>query len=499
MPNPFPWDFLTQYPPRAWQVEAHDAAIDALRRGVRGVVVAATGAGKTAYTCGLVRTITKTLRKGNVVVVVVPSEALVGQTASALAGAMPKGQVGQWYGSKKERRTVIVACTKSMHTLADALVATGTKVGVLVVDEMHTDGGDRMAYFLENVPVWGKTGMSATPGGSNPDDPISGWDEVVYTYDIDTATRDGVLVPRRQYLWDGDDDAPVNEATESMIRRFANDWPGVVDAVDTEDAEWCAEHLCGAGIEALAFHSKLSKQEQKRRIRLLRERKIRCLVQIEMLTEGVDFPWLGWLVMRRKRASARAIVQYMGRALRTYPGKDEAVIMMLHPVSVTKALDLGRISFGDVDAASRAWEVTEREPSQPTEKIIPGAKRAPEMGRYAADLLAAAVSAGIVPSSTPRSNRWRSGPIGVAQYRRLCDLDADKMKSPVKRLPQEHRDTIRMAIAWEDTLTSGAADDLILVLEGIKAEVARRYRAGERKHWHWRGALPSVPVWRDDE
>lgn len=170
-------------------------------------------------------------------------------------------------------------------------------------------------------------GVTATPFLADEKAALSLWERVIYRYAAADAFADGVLVRPEIRHWQGGE-VTVDEAAATMIRDC--DGPGLANAVSIEDAEDFARNLTQAGTPARPIHSKLSRSEQAGRIEALRQGRIRCLVHVNMLSEGIDLPWLRWLAMRRPVGSRVRFCQEIGRVLRASPGKDRAVLLDFH-------------------------------------------------------------------------------------------------------------------------------------------------------------------------
>jgi len=103
-----PWSGRT---PRRWQAEALPVALNAIRQKERGVVTAVMGAGKTSLTAEICAS-----GRGRVLVTV-PTQRLVTQTAATIEERIP-GDVGEyWQDSKQADRRITVCCTASLPTL----------------------------------------------------------------------------------------------------------------------------------------------------------------------------------------------------------------------------------------------------------------------------------------------------------------------------------------------------------------------------------------------
>jgi superfamily II DNA or RNA helicase len=322
------WD--GQFLPRRWQREAGLPIIKALRSGKSPVVSAIMGAGKSVLIAELVAHAFRRIPDHGRIVVCAPRQRLVHQLSETISLRLGT-PCGLYYAKKKSiEQQVIVTCNQSMLNLARALDRAGFYVACLVGDEVHNSEADLFKEACERMAPKCKVGFTATPFRSNEKESLSLWDSVVYLYGAQDALEDEVIVPWVLKHWDGRGDARrVDSICMTMIRRTTQG-PGIVSALDIQDAETYAEMLRTSGCAAKAIHSRLTDHEQALRIEELRSGKLRCLVHVSMLSEGVDFPWLKWICLRRPVGAKVRFVQEVGRVLRAYPGKKYAVILDPH-------------------------------------------------------------------------------------------------------------------------------------------------------------------------
>lgn len=243
----------------------------------------------------------------------------------------------------------------------------------VVVHNCHSSQADHLkAAIIATEPVC-QVGFTATPMRSIRKERLELWDEVVYRYTMEDALRDGVLVPMRVVRQDGLENRPLDEACLEMIRSHTSG-PGIVSARSIADAEAYAEWLRARGVGAEAIHSKLPQATQDERLRRLRARALDCLVHVSLLAEGVDFPWLRWICLRRKVSASVRFLQEIGRPMRAEPGKTECVVIDPH-------LLLGRFGLRPAEAIGQALELAaieneladaqdqrERKPGEPTQE-----------------------------------------------------------------------------------------------------------------------------------
>lgn len=474
-----PWEGCER-PPRRWQALALPLVREALARGDHGVVSAVTGAGKSILIAELCR-LSLARRPDLAVVVSTPTQALVRQLGATIGGRVGVEKVGSYYGNaKKPAAPVVVACNPSTVNLGGELLALGRKVGLMIVDECHGSEAETLRASVPLIaPRW-RVGFTATPFRSVPRESLSLWSSIVYRYTLDDALRDGVLVPFRQIDWKGEGSDEVDAVCLGMIRDHGAG-PGIVSALHIEDAERYAAFLADHGVAAVAIHSKMPATEQAKRIAALERGDLRCLVHVSLLAEGVDFPWLRWLCLRRPVQARVRFVQELGRVLRVAPGKTEALVLdphglldlhgIAHPEALGAALEAqAEEGGGEDDAPEREGAV----------RSMPPAVAIGEVMRWARGLVLAFQAAGYVPAQAVRGWAWRSQDPSDRQLSRLV-----RMAWILRYLPDPHRETAISACAAPAKLRRGGVSDLITVLSAV---------ADGRRAAGWRWPALDVPV-----
>lgn len=378
--------------PFPWQIEALDRAVDALCDSRKGIVRAATGAGKSIVQTELCKVLLDQLLPNERIVVSVPTQDLVDQMMLDMAARMP-GQVGRWYEHERRiDRPVIVACHPSMYKgdafcaecdaggkrpwplyplkgtalknaakmvkcqknsggpcptpnmlasldeecLAGALRKKELSVRLWIADEAHKTETRIILTFEQFAKPQSRIGFTATPFRADVNERLSLFEEEIFEYGITRAILDQVIVPPRFIPYRGAQKG-LDDACIEMIRSAKG--PGIVNAWDIPDAIEFAAKMNGEGISCAPLHNKVEDRERAYLLSRLERGEIRCLVHINLLAEGRNFPWLRWICLRRSssvtdnkgdevgRTIARTrFIQEVGRALRAYPGKQYAVI-----------------------------------------------------------------------------------------------------------------------------------------------------------------------------
>jgi superfamily II DNA or RNA helicase len=476
-----------------WQLEAYGVAMSSIRSSEHHVIQACTGAGKTYLQGAICRTILATLKPGWVIINTAPRVSLVEQTAEAYEKIMP-GEVGTWYGRRKRLSRLVVACQSSADTLADEIAARGLRVAFWLADEVHRADTDRLLESIERLAPRTRLGLTATPFRADARLSLRGWSRLAYSYPIDRAITEGVLVPWAPVSWAGDLECG-NVATLQMIQESAPPGPGLVSAADITDATWYAEYLSEAGVPAQAIHSKLSKKEQKSRIAGLLSGELRCLAHVDLLTEGVDLPPLRWLAMRRSRGSAVAIVQEVGRILRTcepdqWGEKTVATVLMPRPTPILESVGRDPALQAELLRKAAESEVSPKEETDedPVETLISDAIRRGDVANWLNELAIAVQSQG-VEVRTPDLDRPEVA-ITSKQYRAVMWILANRRRAGVRLFPGRVREVMYSIMKYPSALTALDASRLLAVVYGA----GERYRSEyQRTHRHWRVSPDGLP------
>lgn len=340
------WGPLT---PREWQQEALPLAIRSLRSESRGLIRAATGSGKSVLQAEIVKQIIHEVEPHQFILVTAPTQKLVRQLSSTIAARNP-GRVGRFFQSEKRTDLpVIVACHASIGQLKLAIQKKGKEPYCWIADECHKTESAQVLGFNDGIDVNKIIGFTATPFRRSEKERLSLFDDLIYDYGPQRAIKDGVIVPPRVVGYDGTSE-DIDEVCGDWIFANKHIGPGIANAWDCDDAIAFAAYLNRRGLRAAPIHSKLKTKEQNAAIKQLEEGAIDVLVHVNMLTEGVDLPWLRWLCMRRASEATRGanslrvisrvrFIQEVGRIVRAFPGKKEALIFDPNDLFGTLALD----------------------------------------------------------------------------------------------------------------------------------------------------------------
>lgn len=460
-----PWDGAP-FEPRKWQRAALPVIIEAIRRRESAIVSAVTGSGKSILIAELIHVALQKLKPGQCIVLTTPTQALVAQLAETVASRIGWPDVGMFYGKKKQpERRVVVTCNPSTGKLGDTLK---NRVAFLICDEVHRTEGESIRDAIGNLRPICRVGFTATPFRSDEKETLQLWDTIAYQYTLGDAWRDGVLVPFAPVPWLGGQDAGnVDQICLDMMRDC--DGPGVVSALTISDAVKYAEWLSGEGFTAEAVHSKRTKKQNTEALARLLSGRIRCVVHVAMLSEGVDIPSLRWICLRRPVGSRVRFVQEVGRVLRTLREPDA-----WGDKKSAKVLDPHAL-FEEHGIAHPA-ALGEPEPAEPKEPKLQGPK---PQGDYFAEMRPA-VQIDTVSSWARRMLLVMQADGMAAQSKYPGDANWRRKKASAKSqaaisrmvwasryIPEPHRASVKLIANNTERFRAGAVSDLMGVLIAV--------------------------------
>ncbi len=206
-----------------------------------------------------------------------------------------------------------------------------------------------LAALREANPETLLCGMTATPGRADGLALDRVFDVVAYEKNMFDLIRDGWLVPPHGFRVDIDIDLDkvetddgdyvvtqlsklmntphVNRAVVEAWRAYGHDRKCLVFACDVAHAHALAQEFNDAGHPAEALDGKTKKKERKEVLGRFREGAIKLLVSCQVITEGYDDPSAEGIVFARPTQSQSLFAQMLGRGLRLFPGKTEAIII----------------------------------------------------------------------------------------------------------------------------------------------------------------------------
>lgn len=118
----------------------------------------------------------------------------------------------------------------------------------------------------------------------------------------------------------------TKQAVKEIVKNGADYKKWLIFAIDIEHAEHIVYELEEHDIITMPVHSKLYISRDPI-IKAFKEGKIRCLVNVNILTTGIDIPDIDLIAFLRPTKSPVVYVQSGGRGLRIAPGKNHCLVL----------------------------------------------------------------------------------------------------------------------------------------------------------------------------
>ncbi len=110
-------------------------------------------------------------------------------------------------------------------------------------------------------------------------------------------------------------------------RKYVNGKKGIVYAIDREHARHITEYYQRQGVNCCWIEAKTPTAERDRLVQEYRDGLIDVVVNVDILSEGADFPEVEFIQLARPTLSLSKYLQQVGRGMRIAEGKDKVVIL----------------------------------------------------------------------------------------------------------------------------------------------------------------------------
>lgn len=223
--------------------------------------------------------------------------------------------------------------------------------GLVVIDESHHATADGYRAILDHFAPAHKLGVTATPDRHDGAALGKIFGTVAYAYELREAIEDGWLSKLSVYLVEiesldlsgvhvhhGDlDDQELGNAMEEPrcvagvvkvgLEQCTNR-PTLVFGATVRHAELLAANFNDArpGSAAVVLGTTPA-EERKATLRAFQAGQLPFLVNVGVLTEGVDIPCIGAIIMARPTKSRSLYAQMAGRGTRLFPGKTDCLLL----------------------------------------------------------------------------------------------------------------------------------------------------------------------------
>ena len=337
------------------------AAIDALwhywkYRGKAPLVVAPTGSGKSLLIAEICRKVL-TDHPGTRIIQVTDSKELIEQNCKEFLKYYPEASTGIYsagLGKKQRHADVTFAGIQSVYK---HVYDFDPAIDLVIIDECHMipkESDTRYGEFLKAVrianPSAAFVGLTATPfrldSGMLHQGEGALFDGIAYDININTLIKEGYLVPVISKGGVKNIDLSQVKTTSGEYNlgdlACAADDPALVEAACEEIKRYGADRkswlIFAAGVDH-AYHIQslipgsevvIGEMNQKARdtiINQFRDGKIKCLINVNVLTKGFNAPCVDLIALMTATKSTSKYVQMCGRGTRTCQGKENCLLL----------------------------------------------------------------------------------------------------------------------------------------------------------------------------
>ncbi len=336
---------------RHYQRSTVDAMQKDLAEAGSALAVLATGTGKTAVIVSLAEALRASTAKP--VLVIAQRKELLEQitaTAARLTSLTTGLEIAEQRVARLPLPDLVAASVGSMQGQRLASFDPDT-FGAVLVDEAHHAVAPGHRKVLDWFSTAKHAGFTATA------DRLDGkalglvFKRLSFTYDVRTAITEGFLAPVRQQVVnvDGLDFSAVRKTAGEFNERdlekilaedgalhgmavptldLAKGRPGIVFAVTVAHAEALARVMCSARAGCAAVvHGAMKDAERTAALRAYNEGRVQFLVNVALLTEGVDLPRTTVVSMARPTLSRSLYTQMIGRGTRLFENKSHCLVI----------------------------------------------------------------------------------------------------------------------------------------------------------------------------
>ncbi len=469
---------------RDYQREAIDAVDDAHQDGILfPAVVLPTGAGKTVIFANMAAEHIAAHNNRNLILV--HRDELADQAIDKIHKWAPHLSVGKVKAEDDEVFADVVVASVQTVSRKDRLARLvesqrsspdrrPRSFGLVTTDEVHHGVAASYQKIYGAFPRARKAGFTATLARGDGVGLGSVVDDVVYTKTWLWMIKHGYLVDPVAQVAEIEDldlrtvrrsggDFSSGSLGEAMIEanageviaraylQYANDRSGII-FTPTVAAAYDVHNAMGVfGYHTAVVSADTPRTERLRIYEDSRTGRVQAIINCGVLTEGADFPWVDCVVPKITR-SEPLFQQMVGRALRTYPGKQDALVLSVGgmPGRLCTLADLEPGSVKTVRPGESLAEAEARETAEESATVSAKARPFSIKVKHA-DLFSASKSAWLrteggvyfIPVADGEVFLW-PGEAGTWQVRHA--------PRKARRWPKLHDGlSLEMALAWGET------------------------------------------------
>jgi superfamily II DNA or RNA helicase len=330
---------------RPYQEEAVSNIINAVESDVKGLLIMATGLGKTVIFAEAIKQLSSSNKKS---LVLAHREELINQAIRKIhqqSGIYPDKEKAEDWASKSSRVVVGSVMTmqrERLHTWPF------DNFDFITVDEAHHVVAPTYQNILNHFQEYALLGVTATPDRADERELGNTFDEIIYNYSLPQAIKDEWLAPIvgkrvRDFQIDLSDlkvvagdfqDKDLGEVIEQYVAPLTHniklhtaDRKTLIFCPDVASSELIAATLNASGIASGYISGRLDSSDRHKVLNQFNRGIISHLCSCNILLEGYDEPSVDAIVMLRPTSSRSLYAQAIGRGTRKHPGKENLLLL----------------------------------------------------------------------------------------------------------------------------------------------------------------------------
>jgi len=307
----------------------------------RPLAVSPTGSGKTVLFSYIT---SQVLKRGSRVIIIAHRREILDQISATLKRVgVPHGFIQA--GKSTSIQPAMVASIQTLARRLDTIPAPD----LVIIDEAHHSVSKSYVQMFAAWPTAKFIGVTATPERLDGKGLGAMFDRMVMGPSVQWLIDNGFLAqpvyyaPRevvdlsQVHTIAGDFDRSETEEIVDTPRitgdavthyvRFCNRQRAVAFCISVAHAQHVADTFNSCGIPSASIDGTLDPEVRKQRVNDLTAGKILVLTSCELISEGFDLPAVNAAILLRPTQSLSMHLQQVGRALRPYPGKANAIIL----------------------------------------------------------------------------------------------------------------------------------------------------------------------------
>lgn len=219
---------------------------------------------------------------------------------------------------------------------------------LIIIDECHHAKAETYKKLWEIYPDAKILGVTATPIRLSGEGFEDLFDDLIISMSVQKFIEEGWLVPIEHFVCSNPDLSGVKQRQGDYVTKMLSDVmmdnsvmsdlvesykekcfnkSAIVFAVDVEHSKEIIGRYLNAGIPAAHIDAKTPKSEREEILARFKSGRIKVISNVEIITEGFDFPECEVVQLARPTKSLSLYLQMVGRVMRTAPNKKEGIIL----------------------------------------------------------------------------------------------------------------------------------------------------------------------------